>query len=423
MAIMVFMNFKRIILFSILTFAVPVVCAASFDIEKWPYYKDIDFAGSDLVRAELDREIFAHSQPDRDDLRVVDQNGEEVPYKLISGPVKEIKADSYSPQLLNNNFVSGEQSSVVLDMGGDGKIVDRIRILTDSENFQRNVKILGSDDRTDWKTLKDDAYIYDYTDERGGVRSRDTEVDIPESVYRYFKVEIDDPAGEPVKIQDVRTFNIPEIREKTSTLDPDFQVKENPKEKTSEVIVDMGVSGIPVKKISLQSPDKNFHRGVYIHTGDNKDKWHYQTGGYIFRYDTDKFKGEDLSLNFSETQDRYIKIVVSNQDNKPITISDVQASFAVREVAFRAPKGKEYKLYYGNPEAEEPQYELDKIFPYLDKNDYIQASFSSQKQNSSYIPPKEPQPPLTERVPYLLPGALLLACAVLLFLVFRFLKK
>ncbi|HMB65732.1 MAG TPA: DUF3999 family protein, partial [Patescibacteria group bacterium] len=162
---------------------------------------------------------------------------------------------------------------------------------------------------------------------------------------------------------------------------------------------------------------------VYIKTSKNKEDWNYQGNGYIFRYDTDKFTGEDLDLNFSETRDRYIKIVIDNQDNEPIDISDVRASFLVREVVFQASESGDYRLYYGNTEAEAPQYDIDKYFPYIDQDNYTSASLSQQNKNSFYKAPREPQPPLTERIPYLLPGALLLACAVLLFLVFRFLRK
>ena len=68
-------------------------------------------------------------------------------------------------------------------------------------------------------------------------------------------------------------------------------------------------------------------------------------------------------------------------------------------------------------------YDLEKYFQYLEPDKAMEARITNQKDNPSYIAEKEPEKPLTERIPYLLSGILTLTSLFLIFLVFKFLKK
>ena len=412
---------KKIILFSILLL-LPAFCLADFSVDKWQYYKSINLSEDNLAIFSLDDEIFSNAKSDLADLRIIDNNSEEAPYKMIVARDKR-KADIFYPKMLNNSFVAGRSSSVVLDFEKKGRLVNQLRIITASENFQRNVIVYGSDNRENWKVLNNKAYIYDYTDKRGSIKTQNTSVSFPQSVYRYIKIEISDQEGSPVKISRVEAINYIKEKSKEVKRNPKYFVNQNSEERATEVIVDLGAKGIPTSKVLFKVTDRNFNRGVLVYTGNDKDNWKYNNSGYIFRYNTAKFTGENLLLNFSETNDQYIKIIIQNKDNRPINIEGLTSFSIYREVIFQAESGKSYRIYYGNKKARFPEYDLENYFKYLDVENAKEAALSGQQVNSSFVPELEPEKPLSERIPYLFSFVLVIASLILLFLVFKFFQK
>src|SRR3989339_1240630 len=192
---------KKIILLLPLILS-PIVCRADFDPAQWRYHKDLTNTGAGLVRFSIDDQIFAGTEKDLRDLRIIDNDGRETPFELVLGKIPG-QSMTLSPKMINNSYRPDEVSSVILDFGDNFQGVNRLLINTATENFQRNVTIFGSDDMNTWSILKDRAYVYDYTDRRGGLKSRNTTLDFPESLFRYLKIEIADEDKRPVRIDSV----------------------------------------------------------------------------------------------------------------------------------------------------------------------------------------------------------------------------
>jgi hypothetical protein len=115
--------------------------------------------------------------------------------------------------------------------------------------------------------------------------------------------------------------------------------------------------------------------------------------------------------------------VIRNKDNQPLSITGISTSYIYREAVFQAEAGKKYKLYYGNPKAKWPQYYLEKYFQYLDIEKAQTARLSTEQNNPAFVPEKEPEKPLSERIPYLFSSALIIFSLILLLLAYNFLKK
>lgn len=414
---------KKTILAAILMFlAVSSVCLADFGSPQWKYFKNISAVGGSLAKITLDDEIFSGSKNDLRDVRIIDKSNKEIPFKIVSGKQREAMA-SYPATMLNNSFVSGQFSTVILDLKQRGKITNNLTINTSSENFQRNVTVFGSDDMANWNTLKAKAYIYDYTDKKGNFKSQNTTVSFPDSAFQYIKLEIADDNNSPVVINSVMLKqNVLEKRREFERR-PQFSASENSQTKTTEITVDLGSGGIPTSRLVLKAQGDNFNRGVIISASNDKLKWNFLNQGYVFRYTTPRFSGENMEVNFTETNSRYLKIEIINKDNEALAVSDITIFSVYKEVIFQPIIGDEYRLFYGNAKAGYPEYDLEKYFQYLDVDAAQAVALSIQKENSDYVPEKEPMKPLSERMPYLFPTALTLAVLCLLFLVYKFLKK
>ncbi|MBD3300645.1 MAG: hypothetical protein GF347_04815 [Candidatus Moranbacteria bacterium] len=395
------------------------VCLAAFEIGDWKYKKEIliDAGYKGLVKFELDRQICAKANVDFSDIRVV-QNEEEAPFEVLT-PKSGLISEKYEPEVLNKVYVPYKHNSVILDFSKQGVVVNNFDIEIDSSNFQRNVRIYGANDMQNWKLIKEDEYVYDYTDLRGKFKSRDTQVFFPSSVFQYFKLEIDDPLGESLNIGKVTAKNLVEQENKSEAFEVEFSQSENRDFGRSEILIDLGQDGLEIFSLIFSAETDNFNREVNVYSSDNKQDWKLlSSNGYIFSYNTSEFKAEDLELEFSPSSKRYLKVEINNYDDQPLGISKVLAVRNIYEVVFRKEQGP-FWVYYGNSEAESPIYDFEKYLKYLDSEGAKVAKLSKEMDNDDYI---EPEKPLTEEIPHLLSGLLIFVILLLLLLIYGFFR-
>jgi hypothetical protein len=400
----------------------PFVAYAAFDFSAWRFYKQVSWQGNGLVKVKLDDQIADNTRADLADLRVIDSNGQETPFKIVIGKA-QTKTTDYYPTLLNNTFLESGRSSAILDMGEKGRIANELLIRTVNENFQATVKISGSDDQAQWNILKDNAYIYDYTDKQGGFKSQNTIVNFPNSNYRYLKIELQNREINAVKISAavVSQKIVDDRKEKVRNLR--FSLKPDDANKSTELLIDLEAKNIGTDKLMMEIADQFFNRDVYIYQADNQTDWRFVSRDYVFRYGGQAVAGEKLTIIFPEVYSRYLKVVIKNNDDKPLAISTVKVYSIYREAAFQTEAGLSYRLYYGNPKAGFPQYDLEKYWQYLSPEQASEAGLSAQSDNDRFTPEKLPEKPMSERIPFLLPGSLGVVGLLLLGLVYRFFKK
>jgi hypothetical protein len=160
----------------------------------------------------------------------------------------------------------------------------------------------------------------------------------------------------------------------------------------------------------LDVPDLNFYREVTLEVSNDLDEWRsIQSGAAIYSYNPPKFVGKDTGLAYSETTSRYLRIVIHDEDSPPLSIQNVKVWGLRRRLVFTASPNRSYQLYYGNPEAQRPSYDIERVFPYLVTDELPQTTLGPQTLNSGFVekvPPPTPPPPFSERFPWLLPTVL-----------------
>src|SRR6185369_619268 len=73
-----------------------------------------------------------------------------------------------------------------------------------------------------------------------------------------------------------------------------------------------------------------------------------------------------------------------------------------------------YHLYYGNPKAVPPTYDITRISSYLQENTIASAFLGDETTNPAYVAPAGPVVPFTEAHKYLLNTLLVLVVVILL---------
>lgn len=399
------------------------VVSADFDKAKWIYSKEIrmtPFNTAKLASLVLDSDVFDTSRGGLSDLRIIDSAGGEVPYKLaVESSVSS--RDSFPVKMTNLGSKPGEYTQLTLDLGVSGENHNSLTLQTSSINFRRQVEVEASSDSQNWFVIKKAAeggYIYDYSVD---FKAQNTQVYYPETNYRFLRVKIVDSGEVPIKISGAMVYRFVQQGSREVFYTPKVVDKAQDKEKrTSSYILDLESKGIPSNKLTFRTSDENYNRQVVIEGSNDRGNWVQVSGqDVIFNYNTPKFVGAKNSLNFTESNWRYLRITINNRDNAPINLSDFRVSGILRKILFQAQPEKQYRLYYGNADARFAEYDLESFIQYLDTTNTVNGVLGPQEKNADFKGPIVPEKPLTERFPYLLAGVLGVAVLILGTMVFK----
>ncbi len=374
-----------------------------------------------MVEVTLDRDVFERSAPGQVDLRLVEAGGREVAHQLVVERGGK-RQQSVEGTVRDLGHVPGQYSSFVVDLGRGGQLHNRVKILTDSKNFQRVVQIEGSSDSESWAVLREGVEIFDFTVQERGFNARNTEVDYPDSTARYLRVQVINNDETPLRISGAKVSSVAEIPAEVVTYDAEIKgITESVENNVTVVEVDLGSANLPTNRLTLQTSSVNFHREVSVEGSGDGLTWSPISGGSeIYAYDTAKFTGSRLDLSYSEVTFRYLRATVYNEDNPSLSLEGIEAEGLARRVLFLAQPGEAYSLYYGNPSAGPVSYDLAKLLPYLDSEAMLTGTLGAQVENPRFA---VPQQPFSERFPWLIPVGVAAAAAVLALLLFGFLKQ
>lgn len=186
---------------------------------------------------------------------------------------------------------------------------------------------------------------------------------------------------------------------------------------------DLGNSGLPTNRLTIQTPQVNFYREVTLEGSGDAPSWSLlQRSGVLYSYDTAKFAGDQLTLSYPETTLRYLRLTVNNEDNPLLPIEGVEVFGVPRKLIFQAQPGASYKLYYGNPEARSPSYELERILPFLETENLPVGTLGLQRNNETFNV-EETRLPFSERYRWLITVVVVVAAVAVAVLLLGVVRK
>jgi hypothetical protein len=428
-------HMKTYFLLSILVLLLGVTgtAFADFSATDWQFMRPIDLSSVAMpgtyVKLNVDRAVSAKASPSLADLRIVTGDGEEVPYQLVIED-EQVRQEYVKSTLRDLSTQNGE-TMFILDLGSSGTIHDHLLVSTVSKNFKRPVSVYASDTATehgdrDWRLLSDKSYIYNFYDRALGFDAGSKDIYYPESTSRYLRVVIGRGEGSDVAVDGSKVLRVLERDAKKNRMREHASVAQNAKEKSTELTVDLGASGVATRKITLATDERyNFSRRVVIQGSNDAASWTLLGQGYVFLLDTPLFSGSDLSVSYPESKMRYIRAVVFNEDNKPVAWSNTVVMEGVaRAIVFATRSGfATHVLYYGNSKANAPRYDIARFFQYVEGTTLPEVMLGGEIMNTAYIPPTPPVVPFSERNDNVLNGVLVLLVAAVSMLLISHLKK
>lgn len=412
-----------LLLTSGLTFS---VASATTNLEAWKYMRMLSVpAVSDFAKVELPSGLSKMSR-DFHDVRIINQSGDETPYLITRN--LSIKGGVVNSRILNKSITNGTTQFIV-DNGENGQITTRVDILTNTNNFKRQVSIYSSPtlipiNSSAWALVTDKGYIFKFTDSVTQFSSGKKDVEFSANTARYFKVVIGEGPEGAVDISGATLYGDTSVTAPIYNKQLAVVVYNNPARSTTEVTFDLGSSGYLTHAVELNSTDTNYSRKVVVEVSNDATSWTYVTDGYISSISTPRFSGVSNRIEYREQDSRYIRVSIVNNDNRPISIGGKgMVEGPIVSSIFETRAGETYTLYYGNPTADKPVYDITRIASYIEENGIPSASVGVESINPSYIEPKGQVVPFTERYSWLLNGVLVLVVVVLGIAIGLYLRK
>ncbi len=417
--------------------------------------------GEELVAVPLDSDVYAATDDQFPDVRLLDASGDEAAYIIRPATTKRtrtasrtFRVDKPAVRPLDDG---GLEISFEIDVTKHPQPLEGVRLVTPLENFERRVAVSVSADGETWTTLVEDGLVFDYT-QFMDVQNVDLALPAAEQQaiggdVRRYRIVIDDVTQEqqsqlmeltrklqgddetnrterivvnrqPFRINrieyrhDVEVADAP-VAVTTSYPLTGFRVEQDAESKTTFVYVDSRRE--PVTELTVATADRNFSRAVRVETQGRAApqktelEWIHTLGsGTLARLDFRSLQRSDLSVAIPETREARYRLVIENRDSPPLAISGVEARGVVYELVFLAHGGEQYRLAYGNPAVAAPSYDTAALAASLGEGfEPLAATLGAQAELAVVAEPAAPALSRLLNDPKFLTGAIALLVVVL----------
>ena len=348
-----------------------------------------------LAEFRLPWELFAHCNAGCSDLRIVDPQGQEVPYELETDHATA-RSESYQAHIIENSFAAGKFTQVVGDLGRNAPFYDRVRVETTQPDFIVWAEVALSDDAKTWRIVETRAPI---------ARFRKRSVDGTQTIpfqglnSRYIRVRIFEPEAQ-FSVSGMIVLREESHPATLAAVPATFQLAASDDTTETAWTTDLAASRIPVSRLQFVTDTPEFYRAVRLADSADGKLWNYRGSGVIYRYHRGATTRESLAVDFRESpENRFVRVEVINGNDQPLRNARLTLFAVPRVVLFRPKSNADYRLLYGNDRASSPQYDLSH---YLETGPsapvYLNLSLGPEEITANYRDPR----PFSERHPEVL---------------------
>lgn len=344
----------------LLLFIVIYSCAAFSQINSYTFKRKLNKVEKENYYAiPLLPEVIGHCKSNINDIRLYTIKGNdttELPYIFEWRGTKNEQA-TLPFELINDTYNEKCCSYITLKFNKK-ETINQIKLEVSDFNFDKNLRIEGSNDNKQWFIIKEHLRIVRFQNSEDNFSY--TTLNYPNSEYNYFRLKFDDDASKRIEITHAYAFENRSTQGFYTEL-KNFNWKQtnNKKEKTSEIIVDLPSTYL-INYITLKSKSKtDFYRNINIYASSGT--YHTPKGDLENWYlvNTSVFSSIDSnSIDLNNQRTKKLKIEIINYDNEPIELGEIKAYAEQCRVISNLPASDNIYLAYGKENDEAPTYDL-----------------------------------------------------------------
>ncbi len=305
-------------------------------------------------------EIIAQCKSNLTDIRlynIKENDTAEVPYIMEwLGEKRELATLSFD--MINNSYTDKSASYITLK-SAKKQTINQISLTIADANYDKSVKVEGSNDNKQWFTIAEHLRIVKFNDVDNHFEHNT--LDFNSSEYAYFRLKFDDILTERINVTNAYVYkcNVKQGNYDTLKINK-WKQTENKKDKTSEVIVELPYNYLVSYLTVKSSAPTDFYRnmnvygtsGTYHTPKGDIENWYLLNTSVL-----SSIENHNIYCNNEVT--KKIKIIVYNYDNAPITISEIKVYGEKSRLVANLPFSENIYLTYGKKNDHEPIYDIE----------------------------------------------------------------
>jgi hypothetical protein len=321
-----------------------VNCQAQSSFQYKSILSDIKSAG--FYKVVLPPAIVAKSKNELNDIRILNDKGNQVPYVLKSDKPEFQEKNFIEFPILGIKREADKQTHIVIQ-NKTNKTVNELLLVIKNTDAERTVTLSGSDDQKQWFVIKEHISLSNVF-----IREQDRFVqslNFPTSSYNFFELIINGKDLLPVNVVRVGVYeDVLRNGGFVSIPDPTI-IQKDSSDKLSYISLTFNESYLVNKlQLHVQGP-KFFRRHITIHMDE---AFNYSLNDYILS------SGVDASYNIN-IKAKKILLIIDNQDNPPITLQSVKAYQLNKYLLAYLEPAIKYELVFGDSTVSAPKYDLE----------------------------------------------------------------
>jgi hypothetical protein len=327
----------------------------------WRYRRDVAVpagAGGAFVAVPVPPDVATRSQPQLEDMRLVDAAGRETAYLVVDDrPRAEVRR--VSGALAESREDGRFGATWTADFGAPVSF-DRLELEIPARDFAARFVVEGSTDGTTWLVVADSFWAFDRLWQ--GRPVHDTALDLPVTTARFVRFAGADRRP-PVRVTGVaallRQHTAGSMWTRTAALTP---LESTPGRSRYAIEVP---AGLPVRRLMIDADDPAFARPVSVVVqADGRTQSLGQTTVYRLRLPDAAADVEARAVELAPGPGGGLILEVQNGDTPPLVNPRVTLS-GPQTLLLAAPLAPPLTLYYGNPVTRRAVYDLERLRPQL----------------------------------------------------------
>jgi uncharacterized protein DUF3999 len=383
---------RRVLLGGVAALVLAAPAAAGLDRSGFRYERTLRSSPGGPVAFEPDRRLYGHARIDLGDLRVVDANGDQVPWRDLP---ERAPAPPEQVRVLDSGRRGG-QAVALLDLGAGRRVHDRVDLVVAGRNFVGRATVLGSDDRRTLTNLGS-TRIFDLRGAGGRVRS--TTVTFSPSDFRYLEVRA-------TGVRRILGATVSGKAQRPDLRPEQARVSVRQLARHTRVLVDLGYANVPVDELRITAGTRRYDRPTEVEA--QNERWTLAAAGRIFRYYGEPSPPIELGVRA-----RRLRITIANGDDSPLRALHVQLLAHPRPLLVEGGHPRPLQVLYGGRSREAPDYDFARLpRGVLGLARLRRGALGQETLNAGFEPAPDTRS-FVKRHPVLVDAALALAAAVL----------
>jgi len=356
-----------------------------------------------LTAIVVPEDVYAHSLKQLADIRIVDDEGREVPY-VLNVPSGHTHTDRRIARMQEHSFTPGEFTQFVLDAGANAPFHNAILVNTSETDFITWAEVAVSDDARQWRIVCDRAPLFRFN--KQNLQGTQT-LHYSETNARYIRLRILE-GSHPFPVTSINVLYDETTPEERVPVSAQLHAAQTTNPQESVWRADLSAN-LPLNEVHFETDESEFSRSVTIDSSVDGQEWTPVGSGEIYRFHHDDVLREWLQVGFGGGWSSHWRVHVMNGNNAPLAAARVILYMTPRRLVFRAAPARHYLLLYGQSEAKPPQYDLERTIREKDFEKLPIATLGGEQINSEYEDPR----PWSERHPAVLWIAVIVAAGLL----------